>query len=477
MNRLWHENFRLEVGKIALSRQIEQLIIAEINKGVRPQKLRMPSIRELSQTLMDVNEMKNLFHAVEEAYKNLCKAGILYTKRSIGTFINPDAFPDECHEKPPKQIAGFSFDKEELLENEFITIGPQYANGGAFTLPKPSLLYEELYQLSAVRLDLSNSNPYQYLLPVVHREVRNRSFDVHSSHLAIIPGVGMALKIVLLSLLKREEKVIISAKCNARVKELIRMTGAEIIEIESDQQGIRMTEIEAHCIASPIKLVYVEPAAQYPDTVHLTANRRDRLLQLSELYKFAIIEHNEEYGCYYSPPTRSLFDKDKKARVIYISSLSRHIPWLHNIGFVLAPKNFIDQLYVKSRYLYENWDIYFEKALVRLLEKGLFHNISRKLNSSLATIRKKTDKLFYSMQLNKFAVLSNTRAGIFIFIHFMMDISTLIPKLIDSGFYDPPDRYSIPQREIRGLRISLYFGSLTRFNNLFKVLKTHFMNP
>jgi GntR family transcriptional regulator/MocR family aminotransferase len=80
------------------------------------------------------------------------------------------------------------------------------------------------------------------------------------------------------------------------------------------------------------------------------------------------------------------------------------------------------------------------------------------------------------MQLTDYAVLSDTKAGIFIFIHFNSDISTLIPKLIKSGFYDPPDPDLIPQHEITGLRISLHLGSQTRFSNLFKILKAHFKN-
>lgn len=80
------------------------------------------------------------------------------------------------------------------------------------------------------------------------------------------------------------------------------------------------------------------------------------------------------------------------------------------------------------------------------------------------------------MQLTRYAVLSDTRAGIFIFIHFANDINALIPKLIDSGFYDPPDQNPIPQHQITGLRISLFLGSQTRFNNLFKILKAHFKN-
>lgn len=250
-----------------------------------------------------------------------------------------------------------------------------------------------------------------------------------------------------------------------------------MIEIGSDQQGLRMTEIETHCKATYVKMIYVEPAGQYPDMIHLTPNRRNRLLQLSSRYKFAIIEHNEEHGCYYNAPARSLFDKDEKAKVIYISSLSRHTPWLHKLGFVLAPKDFIDHIVTTSRYLYETWDIHFERALIRLMEKGVLHSIIRKVNSRLRSVQKGAKRLFKNMQLSKYALLSETKAGIFVYIHFRNDISTLIPKLVDSGFYHPPNKLSNLKHQITGLRISLYFDSPTRFHNLFKLLKNHFKNP
>jgi GntR family transcriptional regulator/MocR family aminotransferase len=477
MKKLWYENFRLTGDKITFSRQIQVQIEAKIKKGIGPHNLRMPGIRELANSLSKHNKVDKLYHDVESAYKALCKAGILYTKGKIGTFISPEAFPDENTTVPSKQVADFSFNKQQLPENTFITLGPYYPDHQVLDLPKPSLLYEELHECSTEYPAQTNPIPDRDFHSLIHREVRSRCLNIQPSHLAIIPGAGMALKIVLRSLLKREDKVILSRKCNPRVKELIRSTGAEIIEINSDQQGIKMTEIEANCKATRIKLVYVEPAGQYPDMIYLTPNRRNRLLQLSDRHNFAIIEHDEEHGCYYSTPGRSLFDKDEKAKVIYISSLNRHTPWLHKLGFVLAPKNFIDHILIKSRYLYETWDVHFERALIKLLEKGIFQGIIRKVNSWLSMIQKKVKNLFKNMQLTKYAVLSDTKAGIFLFIHFPNGINALIPKLIDSEFYDPPDQNLTPQHEITGLRISLYLGSQTRFSNLFKILKAHFMKP
>lgn len=476
MEKLWYENFRLTGDKITFPRQILTQIEAKIKDGVRPPNLRMPGIQELANSLARHNKLDKLYHDVESAYKTLCKTGILYTKGKIGTFISAEALPDEHEKSPLKQVADFSFNEQQLPEDAFITLGPYYPNDQVFNLPKPALLYEELHKCSNEYLAQTKRVPDPDFHSMIHREVRSRCLSIQPSHLAIIPGVGMALKIVLDSLLRREDKVILSIKCNSRLKELITSTGAEIIEVSSDQQGIRMTEIEANCKITRIKLVYVEPAGQYPDMIYLSPNRRDRLLQLSDLYNFAIIEHNEEHGCYYSTPGRSLFDKDEKAKVIYISSLSRHTPWLHKLGFVLAPKNFIDHILIKSRYLYETWDVHFERALIKLLEKRIFQGIIHKVNSWLRSIQKKVKNLFKNMQLTEHAVLSDTRAGIFIFIHFPSDISSLIRKLTESGFYEPPDQNSTPQHQITGLRISLYLGSPTRFSNLFKILKAHFKN-
>ncbi|NQX39302.1 DNA-binding transcriptional regulator, MocR family, contains an aminotransferase domain [Pedobacter steynii] len=474
MEKLWYENLRLTGDKITFPRQIQVQIEAKIKKGHGPHNLRMPGIQELANSLARHNKLDKLYHDVEAAYKALCKTGILYTKGKIGTFISPDALPDEYEKSPLKQVADFSFNEQQLPEDTFITLGPYYPGHQVFNLPKPALRYEELHECSTGEPAQTKRMPDPDFHRLVHREVRSRCLNIQPSHLAIIPGAGMALRIVLHSLLSKEDKVILSGKCDSRLKELIRSTGAEIIEISSDQQGIRMTQVEAHCKMTRIKLVYIEPAGQYPDMIYLSPNRRDRLLQLSYLYNFAILEHNEEHGCYYSTPGRSLFDKDEKAKVIYISSVSRHTPWLHKLGFVLAPKNFIDHILLKSKYLYETWDVHFERAMIRLFQEGIFQRIIRKVNSLLCSIQKKAKKLFKSMQLTDYAALSDTRAGIFIFIHFPSDISTLIPKLIDSGFYDPPDPNLIPQHEITGLRISLYLGSQTRFSNLFKILKAHF---
>jgi GntR family transcriptional regulator/MocR family aminotransferase len=191
----------------------------------------MPGIQELANSLARHNKLDKLYHDVESAYKALCKTGILYTKGKIGTFISTEALPDEHEKSPLKQVADFSFNKQQPPENTFITLGPYYPDHRVFNLLRPALLYEDLHKCSNEYPAQTKRMPDPDFHSLVYREVRSRSLNIQPAHLAIIPGAGMALKIVLHALLRREDKVILSGKCNSRLKELIRSTGAEIIEI------------------------------------------------------------------------------------------------------------------------------------------------------------------------------------------------------------------------------------------------------
>src|SRR5690606_35268829 len=89
---------------------------------------------------------------------------------------------------------------------------------------------------------------------------------------------------------------------------------------------------------------YVIPHHHHPTTVTLSAERRIRLLSLAQQYNFAIIEDDYDYDFHYTAsPIVPVASLDQNGNVIYIGTLSKTLAPAIRVGFMIAPKNFIDE--------------------------------------------------------------------------------------------------------------------------------------
>ena len=117
--------------------------------------------------------------------------------------------------------------------------------------------------------------------------------------------------------------------------------GATITHIPVDDQGIDTNAMEALCMKTKVKAIYVTSHHHHPTTVTLSAERRMHLLQLAKQYGFAIIEDDYDYDFHYSnAPILPLASNDNYGNVIYIGGFTKIIAPAMRIGYLIAPKDF-----------------------------------------------------------------------------------------------------------------------------------------
>lgn len=124
--------------------------------------------------------------------------------------------------------------------------------------------------------------------------------------------------------------------------------GANFVSVPMDEDGLRMDALEETLQQHPeAKLLYTVPNFQNPTGRTLTAERRQKLVELADKYDFFVLEDNPygeiRFAGTHVPAVKSY---DQNDRVFYMSTFSKTLAPGFRLGWVVAAKEVVDQLTV-----------------------------------------------------------------------------------------------------------------------------------
>jgi len=206
-----------------------------------------------------------------------------------------------------------------------------------------------------------------------------RALKISAGNIIIIRGAQMALYIAAQVLINPGDHVIVGDPGYVTATLTLQRIGAVINRVRVDDNGIMVDEIEKLCKQKKIRLAYIISHHHHPTTVTLSAERRIRLLNLAHRYNFAIIEDDYDYDFHYtSSPIVPMASLDQHGNVIYIGTLSKTLAPAIRIGFMIAPKNFIDESVAMRRSIDFQGDSILEIAIAELYKNGIVQNHIKK---------------------------------------------------------------------------------------------------
>lgn len=198
-----------------------------------------------------------------------------------------------------------------------------------------------------------------------------RGLNISADNILITHGAQMSIYLSAQLLLGRSSNIIVGKPNYPVANKTFEETEATIIEVNVDDKGIDTDAIEKICKRTKIDAVYVIPHHHYPTTVTLSVERRVKLLELSKQFSFAIIEDDYDYDYHYtSSPYLPLASGNHNGNVIYIGSFSKLLDPALRIGFMVAPKNFIEQCTAFRKIIDVGGDGYMQNALATLIKEG-----------------------------------------------------------------------------------------------------------
>lgn len=352
--------------------QIKAHIINEIRRGRLLPGAVLPGTRMLAQQLR-VNR-----NTVIQAYEQLTAEGWIVTRYKSGTRIS-DTLPGNTAVDAPEvdtpspipfKSFNFSFLQPPAVAPDDVTFDEgqpdlQLTPVKDIARECRRLLQEQTN--SQLFTDYSERG-HEKLLSEVNSMLNNdRGLAIGPGEICVTRDSQMALYLVAQTLIYPGDHIAVEHPGYQPAWHTFEMAGAQLHHIPVTSEGIDIEALEALCKQTPLKAVYVTPQHHYPTTVAMPAEKREQLLQLSEIYNFMIIEDDYDHGYHFDTQSPlPLAAMPGAENVIYIGALFPTI----TVGFVCGPAPFIRSLAACRAMICRYGDPVLEQAVANLMIAG-----------------------------------------------------------------------------------------------------------
>lgn len=382
--------------------QIAHAIMAEIHRGRLQPGAMLPGYRALAETL-GVNR-----NTVLNAYKELQAEGWLEVKSGEGSCVV---------DSPPRHLpAGVAPASEASVGMGFDL--PTQGPGGRIPLPAPGefpvasgmpdprLLPTEALSralrraLQAPRktsLTLEDPQGHPRLREALAQLLRlQRGIPAQADRILVTRGSQMAFFLLAQGLLQPGDGVAVERMGNRLTWEALQRTGAALLPLPIDDEGLEVSALEALLEKRPLRAVLVTPRRQYPTLATLSEARRKALLELASRHRFALLEHDPDAEFHFDGvPLPALAAQDPHGVAIHVGTLSKLFSPGFRLGFIHGPAPLIARLRELRPTLDRQGDLPLEQAMAELMEDG---EMQRHLNRMLKVYATRRDALCGSLQ-------------------------------------------------------------------------------
>ncbi len=122
----------------------------------------------------------------------------------------------------------------------------------------------------------------------------------------------------------------------------LRVYQQKLVAVESDEQGVKLDQLENAVKQHHPKLFYVIPTFQNPTGRTLAAERREPIAKMAEEYGFLVVEDDPYRDLRYSgSPLPPIKEYDRSEHVVYMGSFSKIISPGLRVGFMIANEDII----------------------------------------------------------------------------------------------------------------------------------------
>ncbi|GAA3602750.1 PLP-dependent aminotransferase family protein [Flavivirga amylovorans] len=362
--------------------QLTNQFIDLIKKRTLPPRTKLPG----SRTLADLIGLHR--KTVIACYEELTLQGWIESIPKKGTFVHKDIPVLQQQEWIEKTVskkddkAGFSFNKKSLLTRKF----PQdhlddymYVNDGVSDerlapVKELSIIYRKIANKKHTLKYMNYGTTYGNL------ELREtlacylsetRGLNITKDNILITRGSQMGMFLASQLLVENQDYIIVGETNYSSADTTFEYAHAKLLRVKVDEHGLDTHDIEKLCKNYAVKAVYTTPHHHHPTTVTLCAKRRMHLLNLAKTYHFAILEDDYDYDFHYNhAPILPLSSHDTCGNVIYIGSICKTVAPVFRVGYLVAPKAFVDECAKLRRFVDRQGDAILELTFSSFIKDG-----------------------------------------------------------------------------------------------------------
>nr|WP_314606771.1 PLP-dependent aminotransferase family protein [uncultured Janthinobacterium sp.] len=322
---------------------VEQIVIAiSVMVGSRALRIgtRMPSVRQFARC----NGVSTF--TVVESYDRLVNLGLLSSRRGSGYFVarhDIAATPQSTVHASPTAIDALTPDLYSGV-SEALPVGAGWL---------PPEMYGEATVLDAVRqaMRIPASRLRGYGHPLGFPSLRQHLatslseelFQVEPDQVLLTHGATHAFDLILRSLTKPGDTVLVEDPGYSNLQSLIRHHGCIPVGIARGEAGLDLDALASEAARTQPKLMFVNTVLQNPLGTSLSQAQTHRLLALAEQFDFWLVE-DDIYRELAARGEASLAAMDGLRRVIRVGSFSKTLSPVLRVGSICASPSLVAEL-------------------------------------------------------------------------------------------------------------------------------------
>ncbi len=449
---------------VSLTQQLVDLIGAAIDRGDLAAGERLEPTRAFAERA-GVNHLTAV-----RAYRRLAELGYVTAAVGRGTFVRrmPPGRPFAAASSdwqagvlPPRRPSYAN----EVLAQSFRMPGEADMISLATGWPDPALYpVAELARIAAELFAEAGGDALSYLdpegLPALREQIAARGrasgFATDAEEIVVTSGARQALDLVCRVLLRPDDVVAVEAPTFTGTLSSLQATGARLIGVPVDDDGLDVDALERVLARHEIKLCVLQSACQNPTGRDLSPARAARLVELARERSFFVLDDGVYANVRFEGAERPRLRSLAPSHVIYVDSVSKTMGGGLRLGWVAADGP------VRGRLVDLKLDSDFHTSSLiqhlgaRFLASGGYE---RMLEQTVPVYRDRRDAILASIDrhLAGEAGYSYPLGGHHVWVTLARptDEQLLLGEAVRRGVAFTPGRAMVPEESVRGqLRLS-----------------------
>lgn len=244
-------------------------------------------------------------------------------------------------------------------------------------LPAPEAFpVEALARAHAEVLSLDGAAALQYgptegFLPLrawIAERLARRGVPATAENVLVTAGAQQGIDLVGKLMLDPGDTVVVESPTYLAALQAFEAYEASFAVVASDDDGMRMDDLERVLRRQPVKLIYLVPTFQNPRGTTLSLDRRLRLARLAAEHDVLVLEDDPYCELRYSgPPLPPIAALDPRAPVVHLGSFSKTLAPGLRLGYAVGPEPLIRALTVAKQSADLHTGNLSQRAVCRLL--------------------------------------------------------------------------------------------------------------
>ncbi len=338
-------------GDVPLTRQLAERFERAIESGVLAPGEKLPPTRALAENA-GINHL-----TAARTYRRLAEEGYVTASVGRGTFVRTltpaaaEARGDDWQAYAlPERPASY---QEEILTDAFRFPDAPGMISLATGFPSPRFLpAAEMARIAAEVFAEEGQQAISYLtaagLPELREQIaamgRARGFATSADEIVVTSGGQQAIDLAVRAIVAPGDVVAVESPTFAGSLLALRSSGARVIGIPVDEDGLDVAALEQLLARHEVKLCALQTACQNPTGVDLSPERRGRLAELAVERNLFVLEDGVYSDLRFDGPRAPALRNDAPGHVLHVNSLSKVVGGGLRVGWIAARGPLLERL-------------------------------------------------------------------------------------------------------------------------------------